>query len=102
MNGADDIIGYVIPVHKSDNKIVEIEIPKNGEIINVQIEPKSGLPCIWTLIRSSDKKVKRKFELIRAGSGLTMLSNEEHRQYIGSVKMSQDSLILMHVFEIKK
>lgn len=75
-----------------------IEMPKDSEILCVQRDEKTNVPCIWALVYPENEKENRFFELFGTGS---FIRNDLSvvRKYVGTFQYQKGEFI-GHVFEI--
>lgn len=73
----------------------DIEMPSGAKILTFQEQ--YGKLCIWCLVNPDMPKESRKFRL--AGTGHPI--EEKDIEYIGTVRLAKDTLIL-HLFEVLK
>ena len=60
-----------------------IDIPKNAEILTIQLSNANNRPCMWVLVEPSDALESRTFELV--GTGMKMHEDEGfEKHYIGT------------------
>ena len=75
----------------------EIEMPKGAEILSIQRDEKTSIPCIWALVYPENEKEKRMFELFGTGHSI---HNDMcvSRKYVGSYQYQKGEFV-GHVFE---
>jgi len=72
-----------------------IEMPKESEILCVQTDKKTNMPCIWALVYPENEKEERVFELFGTGIGI---NSDIHRKYIGTYQYQKGDFV-GHIFE---
>lgn len=78
-------------------EIFKIEMPKDSEILCVQIDQKTNIPCIWALVYPDNEKENRYFQLF--GTGHLMINHDAiNRQYIGTYQYQKGKFV-GHLFE---
>jgi hypothetical protein len=70
----------------------ETVMPIGAEILTVQIQ--KGIPCLWAVVDSSNKKEQRVFVLY--GTGHTMIDTK--LKFIGTFQFPEHNLVF-HLFE---
>jgi hypothetical protein len=76
---------------------IEIEMPKNAEILCVQRDGKTGIPCIWAIVDTDAEKETRYFELF--GTGIKIHSDMGiERKYVGTYQYQRGEFV-GHLFE---
>ena len=79
------------------NGIISIQMPKGSEILCVQRDEKTNIPCIWALVYPDNESVKRYFELF--GTGHEIVNDDGiNRKYIGTYQY-QNGEFVGHLFE---
>ena len=90
---------YKYPLFKNNmvSSTINIVMPENAEILYLEIDNKTNMPCIWALVNPRNKLVVRYFEIF--GTGLEIEYNSKsHKKYIGTFQYLSGQFI-MHVFE---
>lgn len=75
--------------------IIEIQLPKNAEILTAQTQLYCGTPMLWALVDPDAKPELRKFRL--AGTGHQI--DETNLKYINTFQLN-NGLLVFHLFEI--
>lgn len=70
---------------------------KNAEILCVQQDKKTNIPCIWALVESDNTLEERVFELFSTGNEMKFDMGVE-RKYIGTYQY-QNGEFVGHLFE---
>lgn len=78
----------------STTSIQQIEIPRNGEVLCVQVQNQS--PCIWVLVDPNEPIEKRTFELFGTGH---VIDESKERKYIGTYQFMYGEIVF-HCFEL--
>lgn len=74
-----------------------LQVPVEGEVLSLQVDQKTNLPCIWFLVNPAHKTEVRNFEIYDTGEYMSCDINT-HRIYIGTFQLDGGDLIA-HVFE---
>lgn len=74
-----------------------IEMPTESEILCVQQDQKSGIPCIWALVYPMNSKTERHFELFGTGHNIHEDMGID-RKYIGTYQVDGGNFV-GHLFE---
>jgi hypothetical protein len=79
-----------------DDKFL-LQIPKGSEILSVQQDQKTMIPCIWVLVYPENEKEERFFELFKTGHPI---HNDIgiNRKFVGTFQIESGSLVF-HLFE---
>jgi hypothetical protein len=79
-----------------ENKFT-IKMPVGGQILCVQLDEKTNIPCIWALVDSAAEKGERVFELFGTGNPI---NNDMGvvRKYIGTYQYQRGEFV-GHLFE---
>lgn len=74
-----------------------LQLPKGAEILSVQQDQKTKIPCIWTLVYPENEKEERTFELF--GSGHLIYNDMGiNRKYLGTYQYQKGEFV-GHLFE---
>ena len=91
------IYKYPLGTEIYHNMITEIEMPRNAEILSLQMQ--GGIPIIWAIVNPN--KQKRKYVFHVFGTGYEMLDYErKHYVYVGTVQQSGLMTLVWHIFEL--
>lgn len=74
-----------------------IKLPKGAEILCVQQDQKTNIPCIWAMIETENEPEERYFELFGTGRGVYCDMGIE-RKYIGTYQYQKGEFV-GHLFE---
>lgn len=77
------------------NDLFRIKMPKDAEILCVQVDQKNNIPCIWAMVDTKNKLEDRYFELFGTGN-LIHTDMGISRKYIGTYQIR---LFVWHLFE---
>jgi len=75
-----------------------IKMPKDAEILCVQRDEKTSIPCIWALVNPENEEELRHFELY--GTGHSIPNVGVNRNYIGTYQYQKGEFV-GHLFEIR-
>lgn len=75
----------------------ELQLPKDCEILTVQLDQKDNVPYLWVLLNLENEKESRIFELFTTGQAIYYDMGIE-RKYIGTYQY-QNGAFIGHVFE---
>ena len=79
------------------DEIFKIEMPKNAEILCVQQDKKTFIPCIWAMVETENEKEERFFELF--GTGTAIYEDMGiGRKYLGTYQYQKGEFV-GHLFE---
>ena len=79
------------------DNLSELSLPKESEVLTVQIDQKDNAPYLWALVDPKNKPEYRFFELF--GTGHIMIYNmSTNRKYIGTFQY-QNGDFVGHLFE---
>jgi hypothetical protein len=78
-------------------KMFSFKMPKGAEILCVQVDQKTGIPCIWALIDPNIPEEYRDFELFGTGHEIYYDMGVE-RKYIGTYQLNNGEFV-GHIFE---
>lgn len=74
-----------------------INMPQNAEILSVQQDEKTNIPCIWAMVDTENPKEERYFELF--GTGMNIYSDMGvERKYVGTYQYQRGEFV-GHIFE---
>lgn len=91
------IYKYPLGTEIYHNMVTEIEMPRNAEILSLQMQ--GGIPVIWAIVNPN--KQKRKYVFHVFGTGYEMLDYErKHYVYVGTVQQSGLMTLVWHIFEV--
>lgn len=79
------------------NDLFRIEMPKDAEILCVQVDQKTNIPCIWAVVDIENKLEDRYFELFGTGSPIK-IDIGISRKYIGTYQFN-NGMLIFHLFE---
>lgn len=76
---------------------LKIEMPESAEILSVQIDNKTGIPCLWAIVDTDKPKINYYFSILGTGetAPISSYSKENH------VSTFQEDGFVWHMF-IKK
>lgn len=100
MNSNQVIWKYPLNDKRKNNECFSLLLPFDSEILCVQIDAKTGEPCIWVLLyeRNADVPQERTFEIIGTGQAI---ANDMGvmRKYIGTFQEKVVWNFVWHLFE---
>lgn len=79
------------------NGITIINMPIGAEILTVQKDDKTNIPCIWAMVDTQSEIEKRYFELFGTGNNIPVCMGV-NRKYIGTYQYQKGEFV-GHVFE---
>lgn len=74
-----------------------IEMPKGAQILCVQSDEKTNIPCIWALVNPKNDIEPRYFDLFGTGQKIP-IDRESERKYIGTYQYQKGQFV-GHLFE---
>lgn len=74
-----------------------LQMPTHSEILSVQQDQKTLIPCIWALVYPNNLKEERFFELFGTGNPINNDMGIE-RKYIGTYQYQRGDFV-GHIFE---
>lgn len=74
-----------------------LDIPMDAEILSVQRDEKTNIPCIWVMVNTENETQERSFELFATGQEITYDMGTD-RKYLGTYQY-QNGGFVGHIFE---
>lgn len=74
-----------------------IEIPKEGQILSVGLDPHNSL-CIWALVDPESERVDRRFYVAGTGWGIPDEVLADNRWTFLGTTLDQESNLIWHTF----
>lgn len=86
---------WKFPIMLNISNIVKISMPKNSEIISLQMQNEE--PCMWVIVDTHVGTEERTFEVY--GTGHEIIDEKGfHRNFIGTFQVAGGELVF-HLFE---
>lgn len=94
-----EIWKYETIVNNEFKEEFNIKMPKNSEILCVQTDEKTNIPCLWVMVDPNCEEFETYyFELIPTGK---TFKDDKDREYIGTYQYQKGAFV-GHIFEIIK
>ena len=77
--------------------ITRLQIPLNAEILSLQIDGKTNIPCLWILVNSDNPQEERVFEQFGTGHNVPFNTSYDQK-YIGTYQQHGGEFV-GHFFE---